>query len=116
VPPGAPGFYQALPAWTNARWIGPAMGYVDPVKEILATVKALEWGLTTYADAAAEQGGAWEEVFAQRSRENAAAREMGLALGPAAAPAAPVAASADVGNEDEGKDGGDENEKEKEHA
>ena len=51
------GFYEGRQYWCAARWIGPARGFIDPVKEITATVMALENRLMTYADAWAERGG-----------------------------------------------------------
>jgi lambda family phage portal protein len=70
LPKNAPGFYDAYHAWTNSKWIGPARGYVDPVKEVLGAVKALENRLTTHADVIAERGEDWEDVWAQRTLED----------------------------------------------
>ncbi|MBU1001929.1 MAG: phage portal protein [Proteobacteria bacterium] len=77
LPKGAPDFYDAQYAYTNAAWIGPARGYVDPVKEVVASTKALEARLTTYADVIAERGGDIEEVWNQREVEEARLRELG---------------------------------------
>ena len=76
LPPGAPDFYDAPGAYTAATWIGPARGYVDPVKEITATTQALEARLTTYADVIAERGGDVEEVWERRAAEEACLREL----------------------------------------
>lgn len=81
IPAGAPDFYAQRAAWTAARWIGPARGYVDPVKEILATVTGLKWGLTTWADAIAEQGGDVDAVYDQLAREKAKRDERGIIVG-----------------------------------
>ncbi|UZP67668.1 phage portal protein [Desulfovibrio mangrovi] len=70
LPKHAPGFYEAYHAWTNSKWLGPARGYVDPVKEVLGVAKALENRLTTHADAIAERGEDWEDVWAQRELED----------------------------------------------
>ena len=47
--------------WCNASWIGPARGFVDPVKEIQAVVMALNHNLMTYGEAWGERGGDWDE-------------------------------------------------------
>jgi lambda family phage portal protein len=69
LPPGAPDFYDAMPLYTNAIWIGPSKGYVDPVKEIAATVTALENRLMTYSEAIAERGRDFDEVMDEREEE-----------------------------------------------
>ena len=61
LPPGAPDFYEARELWCNADWIGPARGFIDPVKEVSATVLALENRLMTYGEAWAQRGGDFEE-------------------------------------------------------
>ena len=53
----APGFYEGREYWCSATWVGPARGSIDPVKEIQATIMALENHLTTYGEAWAERGG-----------------------------------------------------------
>ncbi len=55
------GFYEARHMWSNTRWVGPARGFVDPVKEINATVMALDNKLMTYGEAWAERGGDFDE-------------------------------------------------------
>ena len=47
----APGFYEGREYWCSATWVGPARGSIDPVKEIQATIMALENHLTTYGEA-----------------------------------------------------------------
>ena len=61
LPPGAPDFYEARELWCNATWVGPARGFVDPVKEIEAIILALQNNLMTYGEAWAERGGDWDE-------------------------------------------------------
>ncbi len=51
------GFYEARRLWCHASWVGPARGFVDPVKEISATIMALENNLMTYSEAWKERGG-----------------------------------------------------------
>lgn len=62
LPDGAPDFYDARDLWCNANWVGPAKGFVDPVKEIQATILALQNKLTTMHEAWAERGGDWDEA------------------------------------------------------
>ncbi len=80
--------------YTRARWIAGPWGWVDPVKEVMASRKALEGNLTTLSDEAAAQGYDWEELLEQRSKEIEYAKELGIYVetNPAApaAPAAPV--------------------------
>ena len=61
LPSSAPDFYAARELWCNASWIGPARGFVDPVKEIQAVVMALQHNLMTYGEAWGERGGDWDE-------------------------------------------------------
>jgi lambda family phage portal protein len=69
LPAGGPGFYEAMAEYTEATWIGPAKGHVDPVKEMQANIKGLENNIFTLADLAAEQGKDWEGQVEQRGRE-----------------------------------------------
>lgn len=71
LPSGAPDFYDARAAYTQALWIGPPRGYVDPVKEIAATATALEKRLMTYSEALAERGRDFDEVMDEREEEEA---------------------------------------------
>jgi lambda family phage portal protein len=69
LPAGAPDFYDARFLYTQALWIGPPRGYVDPVKEIAATVQALENRLMTYSEALAERGRDFDEAMDEREEE-----------------------------------------------
>ena len=71
LPTGAPDFYDDIYGYTQALWIGPARGYVDPVKEITATSLALENKLMTYSEALSERGRDVEEVWEERMEEEA---------------------------------------------
>jgi lambda family phage portal protein len=68
-PAGAPDFYDARSLYTQALWIGPPRGYVDPVKEVAANVTALENRLMTYSEALAERGRDFDEVMDEREEE-----------------------------------------------
>ncbi len=65
----APGFYENKIEYCRAMWIGGGWGWVDPVKEVEASRKAIDYGLSTLAEEAAAQGRDWEEVLDQRRRE-----------------------------------------------
>ena len=69
LPASAPDFYDAPGLYTNALWIGPSRGYVDPVKEINATITALNNRLMTYSEAIAERGRDFDEVMDEREEE-----------------------------------------------
>lgn len=78
-PPLAPGLYEAPGAWLAGRWIGPARGWVDPVKEPLGAVMAVEAGMGSYEDGAAEQGrDLHNEVIPALRRDRDAFVEAGL--------------------------------------
>lgn len=62
-------FYNLRHEWCRAQWIGGGWGWVDPVKEIEASQKAIDFGLSTMAEEAAAQGRDWEEILEQRKRE-----------------------------------------------
>ncbi len=61
LPKKAPGFYEARSLWCAATWVGPARGYVDPVKETTATVMAMDNHLTTRAEIWKERGADFDE-------------------------------------------------------
>ena len=78
LPKGAPDFYEARAAWTRCRWIGPARGWVDPVKEAQAAMMRIEGQISTLENECAEQGGDWEEVQDQLAREKLRREQVGL--------------------------------------
>lgn len=56
----APGYFNnplVRKAYTNATWNGPAQGQLDPLKEVNATVKRLQYGLSTREDECAMMNG-----------------------------------------------------------
>lgn len=56
----APGYFNnplIRKAYTNATWNGPAQGQLDPLKEVNATVKRLQHGLSTREDECAMMNG-----------------------------------------------------------
>jgi len=76
----APDFYRYRAEYCRATWLGGGWGWVDPVKEVDAARKAIDYGLSTLADEAAAQGKDWEEVLKQRKREEDKIGELGLQL------------------------------------
>ena len=80
LPPGAPGFYEAVAAYSRCEWIGPGRGWVDPEKEARAAVLRMSAGLSTLQRECAEQGLDYQEVLEQRQREIAMMREMDIPL------------------------------------
>lgn len=68
-------------AWLRARWVPPGRGYIDPTREIQASLDAIEGGLSTYSDELAQQGKDWEEVFEQEQREAEYRKQLGLDQG-----------------------------------
>lgn len=77
LPKGAPGFYEARKFWCNVDWIGPSRGFVDPVKEITATILALQNRLMTYGEAWAERGGDFDEGYARMLEESPLLAQLG---------------------------------------
>lgn len=76
----APDFYEKRSEYTRAAWIGGGWGWVDPVKEVEASRKAIDYGLSTLAEEAAAQGRDWEEVLEQIRREQDKAGELDIRL------------------------------------
>jgi lambda family phage portal protein len=71
----APGFFAdplLRDAWLGSEWIGPSQGQIDPVKEIRAHTKAIDYGLETHEQATvALTGGNWDSNIEQLAIENA---------------------------------------------
>lgn len=78
LPKGAPSFYEAKTAWCASKWVGPARGWVDPMKEAQAAVARIEAGLSTLEDECAEQGRDYQDVIVQQGRENKMRERAGL--------------------------------------
>jgi lambda family phage portal protein len=77
-------FQKMKTEYCRCSWIGGAWGWVDPVKEVESSKKAMDYGLSTLAEECAGQGRDWEEVLEQRAREQQKAGELGLSLSQAA--------------------------------
>lgn len=61
---------------TQAHWVPPAYGWVDPLKEVQASALAIETGISSLAVEASAQGRDWEEINQQRIREVQAMQDM----------------------------------------
>lgn len=98
LPKDAPGFYNCPELWCNASWVGPARGFVDPVKEIQAVILALQNKLMTYGEAWAERGGDFDEGAETMLAEASVLKTL------FAAPAATVPAPQDSADASSGRD------------
>lgn len=78
LPKGAPDFRARKAAYCAARWIGPARGWVDPLKEASAAIERVDSMLSTREREGAEQGGDWEEDLQQIARERRTMKALGL--------------------------------------
>lgn len=70
----APGFFddpKIRKAYLGVKWIGPAPGQLDPVKEVTAHILATEHGFETNEQATVElNGGNWDDNIEQITQEN----------------------------------------------
>lgn len=111
TPPGAPKFWDTPAAWGRATWIGPGRGWVDPVKEANASKIRMDNNISTLQDEAAAQGLDYQDVLAQRARENKEMEELGLTpSAPAPAPT-PAPTPADDQDDDDDQDRADDEER-----
>jgi lambda family phage portal protein len=78
LPAGAPDFAQYRGAYSRARWLGPPLGWIDPVDERVGAVIGLDAGFGTLEDVCAEQGKDMEEVLEQRAYEIRKFDELGI--------------------------------------
>ena len=77
----APGFFTdplLRDAWSEARWIGPVQGQIDPTKEVKAAIMNVDRGFKTHEQVTRELGGGdWEDNVEQLKDENQKLREAG---------------------------------------
>ncbi|WP_187371564.1 phage portal protein [Methylobacterium oryzihabitans] len=78
APKGAPPFRAKKAAYCAAKWIGPARGWVDPLKEASAAIERLDAGMSTREREAAEQGSDWQEDAQQQARERRYLQALGI--------------------------------------
>ena len=74
-------FWEDPDKYFNALWIAPGWTWIDPLKEVMASTKALEAGMTTLEKICAEKGEDWKENLEQRAKEQEYAKKLGLTLG-----------------------------------
>jgi lambda family phage portal protein len=80
LPRSAPDFVEASTAYSRCTWLGPARGWIDPVKERQGSILGMDAGLSTLQRECAEQGVDWEEMVQQRAIEMREFSENGLPL------------------------------------
>jgi capsid protein len=78
LPAGAPDLWDAYAAYTTCAWIGPARGWVDPVKEVTASVMRMEAGISNLDQESSEAGNDWKDVAIQRAYEREFYASLGL--------------------------------------
>lgn len=78
----APDFYEQMPYYVRAKWIGPGRGYIDPTKEAQAAQMRLATGISTLEMECAEQGLDYNDVIDQRQIEKQRLEEAGLWVAP----------------------------------
>ena len=64
----------------NVRWQAKTWNWVDPLKDIKASVEGINAGIKTRSEVISEQGGDIEDVFDQLAYEQQLAKEKGLNL------------------------------------
>lgn len=62
-------FAECRDAYSRCRWLGPAMGWINPVDERTGAVIGMDAGFQTLEDVCGEQGLDYEEVLEQRAHE-----------------------------------------------
>lgn len=85
----APGYLNGDPAirkaYSGCKWIGPARGMIDEVKEITAAEKRVAMTISTLEDESEQlTGEPWEPKLRQRAKEKMLLDEAGLSPQPAA--------------------------------
>lgn len=75
-----PDFFSDPERYFDVAWITPGWTWIDPKKEVDASVIELKAGITTLAEVCGTQGKDWQEVLEQRALEQAYAKELGLDL------------------------------------
>ncbi|WP_421878424.1 phage portal protein [Pacificispira sp.] len=97
LPPGAPDFYEAMGAYTDCEWLGPARGWVDPTKEAQGALMRIDGQISTSTIEAAIQGNDYDDVLEQQARERARRQQLNLPdPGAGARGQAPVEHASDI--------------------
>jgi lambda family phage portal protein len=101
LPPGAPPFKENRAAYARCGWIGPGMGWIDPLKEAQAQEVRLRSKTTTRQKEYAAEGEDYLEGFDQIEQEHIEAEERGFTLDPPL-PGQAGAADASLDPDDDG--------------
>lgn len=78
MPRKAPDFVSMRAAYAHCEWIGPARGWVDPVKEPQGSILLMSAQMSSLRDECATQGKDWRRVLAQIAIEDAARKRLGV--------------------------------------
>ena len=62
-------FAECRTAYSRCRWLGPPLGWIDPVDERTGAVIGMDAGFQTLEDVCGDQGLDYEEVLEQRAHE-----------------------------------------------
>lgn len=65
-------------AWQRHIWQPPGWEWVDPLKEVQASIAAIDANLSTLSDEHGKRGNDWRSQLEQRAKEEAAKLELGL--------------------------------------
>lgn len=89
IPAGAPAFNDEREAYTRCAFTGPPMGWVDPKKEAEAAQLRTDptRPLSTLTEEASSQGRSFDEIVAERAREEETLKGAGLKQDPPPQPA-----------------------------
>lgn len=71
-------FYEFRPFLLRTRWVGGGRGWIDPLKEALASQARMDADISTLEDECWEQGKDWREVLEQKAVEKAEKKRLGL--------------------------------------
>jgi lambda family phage portal protein len=78
MPANAPDFAECRGAYSRCKWLGPPMGWIDPVAERQGAVLGMDAGLSTLEAECSAQGEDYEEVLEQRKYELELFSELGI--------------------------------------
>jgi len=74
----APRFFENQEEYLRVNWVGTGWTWVDPQREVAATIDSINNCMSTIADELAARGLDWEDVMEQRAREVRRLEELGL--------------------------------------
>jgi lambda family phage portal protein len=101
LPAGAPDFTLFRSAYCSVDWIGPGMGWIDPLKEANAHIAMVNAKLRSRRRVMAEgDGELWDETFEDIAEEDEYAEELGIDTTPVNQGGAPGAQSGSSAEED----------------